>query len=279
MIPCNVNGTPVDILYYWGDITIIKAAELYSICKQMPKKLDEMYRLIKQEEPNLDQWQEELTKRDYREFTRYYRDVFLCLSNADKDMLKGVNPKSLEDIYYNFLHGMVFTLLNNGAGYDAKDIEYFDFDAYRYYLPESTEAFGNIFPLEQIKTIQFTESNDLLKMVVDNNNGYDYVSTIIAVLCLREGEKYNKSIITERADIFNYLTMDIVYDVFFCFIVSSTGYLDYTRTCSKVPWVHRNSRLLKSQVSRIWDGMAELLIWLKLRGECRKLIITRILRR
>lgn len=260
MIPCYIGHAPVQILHQWNEITLSNAGEFYTLCRKMPKKLKEMYDIIREEEPNIDQWNNSLSKNDLRDFHGFYKDVLVCLSNIDHKTLSKTKPDQIESLYYQHLHQLTFGILNNGAGYDAKDIESFLFKGEFYYLPEGKNVMDFIIPMENLTAIQFTESNDLLKLVTDHPEGYKYVGAIIATLCNKKGEFFNEDVILKRAQEFGELKMDVVFDVFFCFLSSLImpveGLGIYSR--GQVGTLRRP----KNQALTKWVGMDRFLTWL-----------------
>lgn len=264
MIPCYIGDIPVHILNQWDEITLNKASELYTIAKKVPPKLKEMYDLLRDEEPNTDSWTNSLSKTDLKDLHGFYCDVIVCLSSFTRKMLLKTKPDHVEGLYYQFLHQLIFGILNNGAGHDAKDIESFVFNGEFYYLPEPKEVLDFVIPMENITAIQFTESNDLFKLVVDHPEGYKYVGAIIATLCPKKGELFNEDVIMNRAQEFGELKMDIVFDVFFCFLSSLIIPPGDLGIC--LPGPAETLKHPEDQALIKWVGMDRFLTWLGIRG-------------
>ena len=155
MIPCYIGHIPVQILHQWNEISLSKASEFYTLCRKMPKKLREMYDLIREEEPNIEQWEQSVSKMDLKDFHGFYKDVLVSLSNVDHETLSKTVPDQIHALYYEYLHPLTFAILNNGAGYDAKDIESFIFKGEYYYLPEGKNVMDLIIPMESLTAIRW----------------------------------------------------------------------------------------------------------------------------
>ncbi len=265
MIPCHIGNTIVNIRYKWDEITLSKANEFYTLCKRMPPKLMEMYSLMREEDNGnkLEQWYDSLSK-GVSEFTDFYRNVLICLSDSGPELLHKVKGEDIDAIYFNYIHQLAFSILNHGAGHDSFDIEYFIHKGEFYYLPENKEVMDFVIPFEAISTIQFTEANDLFKMVTDHEEGYKYVGAVIASLCMKKGELFDQDVIMKRAQEFKDLPMDTVFNVFFCFLSS----LIIPPLDSKIYFQDQEvmSKRLKDQALIKWVGMDRFLTWLGVRG-------------
>jgi hypothetical protein len=182
----------------------------------MPRELKLKYELLSQcttQEEAHDTLIDWIDDNQHNDFSEFQLECINVLS--DIDLPDNISKASTEFIYNSYIDLIVYGVMYEGCTHHATVISTFEHKGKIYELPKSNKTFDLTISMEGITMAQFAEFSDLMGLIHNQNNGYDFLSTAIAVLCLPEGEQYDEERVKEMAKEFDDLPMDIVYDVFF----------------------------------------------------------------
>lgn len=222
MIQVRIGNNTYEAASNWKEIQVYKAVELHNICKtQMPKELQKKYDLIiysKDLEKDIEDWTKELDESEIiKTFPKFYSKIIQFFTGADNDVMDYTTIESRTNIFTAYFEKFVVGILYNGLGYTNLGINTFIHKKKEYYLPAEKRLNDLLIPCNDISTVQFCESADLLSYINKQERGFKFAPYIVAILCLQKDEKYNEDVITKRAESeFQYLPMDIIWEVFFC---------------------------------------------------------------
>lgn len=227
MISVKVGGKDYRVKNEWKDITIQEASNVLGIT--IPDSLKKCYDVsfqsasLSEEEYNkkMDEVTREISIEDqFKAIPRYFSEIIEVLSDIPHEVILLSDVVSIKALYHSYLKHIVEGMYFTPTNYKLSDITFFDFEGERYYLPTNKTVFGKPVPMADISALEFTESADLLIHVSAMTKDRDFarVANLIAILCRKEGEKYDEKISLERAEKFKALTMDVTWNVFFSLI-------------------------------------------------------------
>lgn len=147
----------------------------------------------------------------------FYGQMIRHLSNIPEKIIEQMTVEQRAKV---FIHIAEFVnILFYGKPENIEEINQFTFNGSLYYLPKKITKLGIEYPMADEPMQTFTESADLLLAGMNlKENKLEYAANIVAILCRKEGEKYDERKMLERAEIFKELPMSVVWNVFFCFI-------------------------------------------------------------
>lgn len=186
-------------------------------------------------------------------FPAFYGSVMAKLTNIPEDVISKITSGHRAAFFNQYCFPFVFGLLHQPTNYEHKRIPWFEFGKQRYYLPEYKQYPGEERPMADRTAIEFTEAADLELFSKELEGGkFERAANIISILCrpkvpvlsnktfndlIGEGmevqaaikklkslkkedylqlEPYDEQTCLKRAEEFAELTMDIVWEVFFC---------------------------------------------------------------
>jgi hypothetical protein len=211
-------GEDKRVLYdEWHEIKLNRAVVLYEVCKSMPDKLRERYDTLydigndrERAEDFLIDW---IDENQHLDFSRFQIKCINALSDSDVPL--NISRQSLSILYYTYLDSIVYGMIYQGITHQPLVITHFEHKGVVYNIPKHRKLWDLDIYFEGIKMAQFTEFSDLLGLVDKAENGFKFVATAIAALCLDDGEDYDESRVQEMSKDLEDLPMDIVWDVFF----------------------------------------------------------------
>ncbi len=228
MVKFEIDKNSYKCFEKWAEMPLSKGIELAIVCNWAPGKLKEYYSIItsvgsvEEKEERISKWSEEIGDNELiKEFPAFYGKVIQCLCSVSDDVIGFVNEGFRFSFYKKYCEKFVIGILNNPIDYDVVGMKSFYFEDVEYHLPVTRDILGNKRPMADRSTIEFTESADLQIASKQLESGkFEYAANIIAILCrpvVHEVlEPYVEATCLSRADKFKSLTMDIVWEVFFC---------------------------------------------------------------
>jgi hypothetical protein len=119
-----------------------------------------------------------------------------------------------------FHHCLPYLLaLKHAPDYEPLNIPDFEFKGEIYVVPPSRKIADMLIPFADEKAITFVESTQLMGAIFESKSiGLGNMALVTAILCRKENEAYNEQVALQRATEFMDLTMDIIWEVFFCII-------------------------------------------------------------
>lgn len=225
-----VTELEVNAIISWDQITLKKAIELSKI--EIPKELFDVYTAENDNIRNklIDSLSDDCL---FKAFPDYYGKVLSCLYNIPEETMKYVH-RDLRKTYYEALCMDWILGVRFGDYRFVNNIKSFEFKGVKYFLPETEIILNGIeLPFRWLTTLEFTEAADIeINSNMLRSGNYEYAANVISILCKPKGEKYNEKISMERAELFQELTMDIVWEVFFYIQDFSTNLKSLSLTCS-----------------------------------------------
>ena len=239
----SVNGTNYKCLESWREMTVAKAIEIQQILDDIPTLIRELYDLHVSKSDTRDEDINKLHAKISVEdrikiFPLFYGEIIRVFTDIPGEVMSQIMWDMRTEFYKAYCEKLVLGLLY-GDYSNIKNIESFEFrDVDKpliietYILPTSDHALANpdkseqkmeSKPMANTQTIEFTEVADLEIYGEQGTGGkYQVAANIISILCRPKGEVYDEKTSLRRADIFMDLTMDIVWEVFFCIHQLST---------------------------------------------------------
>lgn len=204
-------------------MTIGEAATFYDTVKaSMPDKLSTIYTLQTQKKTTvqqeaLEEAYKELNNADMRKhFPRFYGICLEALSDIPSDVMERVlwddRTATYKQMAEHFVLGMMF-----GDYSQIENIKEIEFNEETLLLPITDKVLNMTIPMAGEPIITFTEAADLQIYSEDMAGGkFGVAANIVSILCRPEGEAYNEKVSLKRAEGLKELTMDKVWEVFFC---------------------------------------------------------------
>ena len=230
MVIIKINGQNYEACESWADITIETAARLAEI--HLPYKLQETYDVIyksggdqDEKQKKLDAITDSMTEEDqYKHFPRFYLNCMKVLSNVPEEVLEKTDVISIKAFYFQYFQKFVEGVHFFPYDFEPKTIASFTFKDVVYELPHDKEVFGQRVPMVDISAMEFCESSDLMTAVsyLNKKKELGKLAMILAILCRPAGEQYDQDTALKRAAEFQQISMDIVWNVFFSFLVPLT---------------------------------------------------------
>lgn len=227
MIHLEINGNIYKAFEKWDEITLEKAVEIHALCKkEIPHRLNKLYQAMAfdNNEKELQDVTSQITEKDLiKHFPLFYGKVIGLMSDIPQEVIEHLNAGERKAFYDKYCFSFLYGILLAPVNYNYKSIKSFEFEDKTYWLPETKMVMGAERPFFDRTIIEFTEAADLQVLAKDLEGGkYDVAANIVSILCRPKTEngvieKYNELICIERAEAFKKLTMDIVFEVFFCF--------------------------------------------------------------
>lgn len=230
MINIDLAGEVYSVVNNWSDLTLKRYIEIQKICDKAPKKLKYVFDLhYNNKGDELKDLDISITEQE-KTFPTFYGKIICALSDMPKKQMNRIMAEDREDMFWKYFSKFVM-----GALIAAVDVEPVENDSFtfeldegdenyeeckfafgEYRLPKSKEVMGKKRPFGYLETIQFTEASYLkINMMEFDAGDYSKLANIVSILCLKDGEEYDEDVCLERAKAFKFLTMDIVWDVFF----------------------------------------------------------------
>ena len=220
----EVDGQPYKYIENWSEMKLSEAIELHSVLLELPEPIRESYRLMfdpdgEEKAKKLDISDEDVIKHA----PEVYCKVIKILTDIPENLVDLIGWNERTEFYNKFLASFCIGLLNTPFDYEPKNIESFEHNGNKYFLPGSQkDVHGEDRPMINTTAIEFTESVDLELAAKQVESGkYAYIKNVISILCRPKDEPYSETVCLNRAEEFETLTMDVVWEVFFCLIRSS----------------------------------------------------------
>lgn len=253
MLNIEVNNTPYKAFHDWSEMPLSLAVSIHSlISEQMPEKLKLFYALISApddqavKEEAIKEWYEKLEDEErIKQLPAFYGKAMTLLTTIPEDIIAKINPADRDVFYKTFCEKFVYGILYWPNNLELKHIKSFVLNKEEYFLPETKNIMGTERPFYSRTAIEFTEVADLEIFAKQMTGGkYEVAANIISILCRKKIpvdpktlptikadqktldtikaskklvlEPYVEEVSLERAEKFLSLTMDIVFEVFFC---------------------------------------------------------------
>ena len=208
----------------WSEMKLKDAEAVFNIV--MPEKLRDYYNLLLSNDDDKQKKLAELifTKQELeKDFPLFYGQVICALSDVPDRKMQFVKRISREEIY-RFKSGdgvscmsVVMGVMKEPFDFKPKGLKSFEWQGETLLMPETRKILGIERPLANESAITFCESADLLINSEKVEQGkYKSMANIIAILCRPKDEQYDEAKSLKRADTMGELSMDIVWEIFFC---------------------------------------------------------------
>jgi hypothetical protein len=265
MIKGKLNNIEFEFVDRWSELTLslfIKIANIEVPPKLMAMEIANIRIVSAVTKKEKEKAEKELTEAEnaileddiIKHFPIYYGKLLEVLID-NKEAVDMINWKDRTSIYeFNIkqfvlsmiLENPVQSLNNKLVPYSPKEIEFFNVGKEKFYMPESVRLFGEIVPMGNEPIISFSESVDMdlaRQGLIDG--GINKLAFFMAVYCRKKGEKYNQQNTIARQDLFNDLTMDVVWSVFFYIAKLTSESMKTLAYFSKVLELEERTKLVR----------------------------------
>ena len=203
--PDKIEGNQYAIKNEWREVTIRDAEKLKAI--ELPEYFKRIYKEDDKEERV--KLVSELTDKDLDVVIPDVQSEVLCLlSDIPRDIVFRLEANALREVYNEILApihlGIVFY-----APAKVEKIEHFKIGKVTYKLPFKTNILGNDVPMYTETALPFCDALEFTKANIEG------LSSIVAILCRPENEKYKEENTLKRSEMFKDLPMSIAWNVFF----------------------------------------------------------------
>jgi hypothetical protein len=186
----------------WSEVTWKDACDILAV--PLPIKVEN--------EITFEQW---ITAENIHE---YAREIVFILGYIPKRLIEQVNPADMLDLFLRYHLKFVVDLLSiNPQSYFPKFTDKITFKGVEYRMPKSLMIDNTITPMHEMDAVTFVEAANVLKAIGKlKEEGIKHMHYFTAIYLRPEGEKYDEQKIAARAKLFEELTMDVYWEVFFC---------------------------------------------------------------
>jgi YHS domain-containing protein len=180
---------------------------------------------------------EESIQMEGMELNDYMLQAVAVLSDCPLDVLKQTEPIHVVVLFDHVRH-LIHGLYNmNLEKHVPETQEKVTFKGKEYYFPESLWITDKEIPMHKEPSKHVTEAGNVLQIVGDlKEKGIEKMNVFCAIY-LKESkdEFYDEKSIARRADLFQDLPMNVVWDVFFCMYFSLCSYAINSRASLERP--------------------------------------------
>lgn len=198
----------------------------------------------------------------------YARDVAFLLGDIPREYIDMVTP---QDMLYMFTkeHLKLITDLIGvyPKSYEPTAPESIEFKGVTYQMPKSLRIDNTVVPMHDETAVTFTEASNVMKAIAKLQvQGIKHMNYFTAIYLRPEGEKYDEQKVVKRAKLFESLTMDVYWEVFFCIYNLSIRHMHDTLKSFTLPKTPR------SLMSALRDGcmLYARRAWLRIFGKRKK---------
>ena len=225
----RAGGINFSIPDSWSDVTLKQAIDLHKLCEEMPAELRALYDAIRsQDKDEITAAAIKLDEKADKNLYVFYGKVIKLLTDLDDDEIERLAAPARSELY-RLMEWVVFGIGHAPRHHNPKGIKYFKHRGVKYYLPKSGKGVGMDVPGVDLSALRFTQSADFFSHMDKLADGaYDKMRYAIAILCLPKREKYDEQRMFDRAEKFEDLPMDVVWEVFFFINNSLTRSLMHT---------------------------------------------------
>ena len=265
MIKGKLNNIEFSFVDRWSEMTLNQFIEIANL--EIPPKLLAMEianmkvvgastpKEIEKAELELTKAEKDITEEDIiRNFPTYYGNLLKILTDNKQavEMISWSDRTSIYDLHLKqfalslLMENPVQQLNKKLVPYNPKEITGFKIGKEKFLLPDTVQLFNDKVLMGNEKIISFSESVDMdlaLQGLMSGN--VNKLPFFMAVYCRKKGETYSQQKVIARQKLFNGLTMDIVWAVFFYIgklTRKSLGVLGYY---SKVLELNEKAKLFK----------------------------------
>jgi len=252
----------------WSEIPLRKFIEICEL--DVPKKLADLYEASvalsdpdpeksKLAEERYDLINGEITEYDLiRRFPVYYGKIIKILSDVPSSVVDRIHHEPRSAFFNQYARYIILSsffsspvIYDKESGikaYEPPKIKSFKIGGKEYFLPKSLNLLGEEIPLAKEKAVTFAEAADIETAWTDlQKEGARQIPVFCAVYCRESDSVYDEEKLLERANLFQDLTMDKVWAVFFCISELSGRYTIYIRDFLN------GVKLLSQEVSPVAD--------------------------
>ncbi len=229
MYHLKLHDKEVELIQFWGEMTLAQAEKVYKIMDHMPESLEEIYKATMQEQT--DQAKVKLaklhkkvtTKETIKKYPEFYGKIICALSNITNKEMEHVLHDSRTEIYQLTMdegvscESVVMGLMGYPFDYTPQKPKSFDWKKETLLMPQARMQLGQSIPMADEQVITFAEATDLQVHAEALGIGkYKAMANIISILCRPKDEEYDEDRSLKRAETMMKLPMDTVWEVFFC---------------------------------------------------------------
>jgi len=197
MYVIEIDNKTFYICEKWSDVFISQGRNLVSLCKEIPKTLKNKYDAL-------------VNDKKYKEVyipLKFAKEVLLCLSNIDKNLINNIRPEDIRYCYKNILELFVLETIYQPTNINR--IEKFILFGKEYFLP-ARKIINNIErPFNYEFASKFCDASDLL---LEDKQIYSNANLLIAIVYSEKDKEYKDTNSLELAEKWgDTLTCDIYY--------------------------------------------------------------------
>ena len=190
----------IDIPTEWKDINIEYWGKMNTIITSHQEKSELKKNYYKDKELDLDIIENTLSDIEFKDGIALNKDIF--------SFITGIDRENIMNVEYNQVQNVISLIEKLTEEYKPKGIKSFDFEGETYMFPSEM--------LRQNTYGDFIESTQLDMTIENMKNGrYDVLPEQIAILCRKDGEKYDEDLVTEKAIKFKKLNMEVAFEFAF----------------------------------------------------------------
>ena len=217
MIEILIEKTKYKVFTEYSEITHNRYCQLCDLI--IPDCLQTVYK-SKSEQEYKENW-DKITEEQLRlDIALFVGDLIKIFSDIPETLIDAISYIDRMNLYHSQLEKLVIDFVR---GYPANDFDptkrqSFIWNGKVYNLPKTLKIFGKVVPGYGATALQFTEANDVFKLFSGfKNEGIKRFNEVVAVYCNTKSESgFDIDKVSEKAELFKELTMDVIWDVFFC---------------------------------------------------------------
>lgn len=190
----------IDIPTEWKDINIEYWSRMNTIITSHQKKSELQKNYYKDKELDLDIIENTLSDIEFKDGIALNKDIF--------SFITGISKENIMNVEYSQVQNVISLIEKLTEEYKPKGLKSFDFEGETYMFPSEM--------LRQSTYGEFIESTQLDMTIENMKNGmYDVLPEQMAILCRKDGEKYDEDLVTEKAIKFKKLNMEVAFEFAF----------------------------------------------------------------
>jgi len=213
MLITEIEGKEYNIKTEWSEITIRDTKELI---KNAPP----------QEYIDLITGEKEVSDEFIKELPMFYLGCIKALSDIPESITKYFSHEIIFK-FWAYIRDKVNIIYLSQP--DFKPVNSFTFKGKTYYMPEELTKNGIKYPFGNETLMTFVESADLLLAGKNLKEGkFENINLILGILAREKGEVYDEKRALEKAEMFNDLSLEVAWSVFFYLLQLWTSFVEDT---------------------------------------------------
>jgi hypothetical protein len=231
------NGEVFSLPENWSEITIPQAIDILKAYNGLSKEIRDVYELATmpegEERKKLYDKRTDLITEEHliKEIPTFHGRCLEILGKLDPKKVDSIPRGDRFMLFQEYMLDKVIGL-NYSPAYEPQGIESFKVNGEEYFLPTEADGLGVKVPMADGTADEFCYATDLEMAAKQMEGGrWELAPLIVACLCRKKvdgkREPYTTEGANQRAKVFKELSMDIVFEVFFCSMKLSDIYQSY----------------------------------------------------